>query len=155
MKMPVLQSFWFLLAAGALLCEGARPLPRAAMAATLAGITGVALLVHIMTQSRLRPLARVAAALAPVRLRTGLRIGVTDDAGTQWVLHFLPLFGSDLRIGDPAFAEGHRNRRGEFRAMTVTNIRTGGRHISRWALSTITMATCAVVMALVLLTTTG
>ncbi|WP_067569811.1 hypothetical protein [Nocardia acidivorans] len=155
MEMPVLQPFWFLLAAAALLLEGMPPLSREVMSGTLGAVAATALLVHLVANAHIGPMSRAARAFAPIRWRTGMRLGITDDAGAQWTLHFLPSFGTDLHLGDPAFAEGHESRSGEFRASTVTNIRTGSRHISRWALSSMTAATCLVLVALLIGTTPG
>lgn len=155
MEMPVLQPLWFVLAAAALMLEGLPPLSRTVMAATVGAVAAMALCIHLVAQGRSGLISRAARPLAPIRWRTGMRLGITDDAGAQWTLHFLPLFGTDLHLGDPAFADGHQSRYGEFRASTVTNIRTGSRHISRWALSSITAATCVVLVALLIATTTG
>ncbi|MEV6065029.1 hypothetical protein AB0L82_00615 [Nocardia sp. NPDC052001] len=153
MEMPVLQPFWFLLATAALFLEGLPPFSRAIMTATVGAVAAAALLVHVVAGARIGLISRLARPFAPIRWRTGMRLRITDDAGVRWTLHFLPWFGTDLHSGDPAFAEGHRSRTGEFRASTVTNIRTGSRHISRWAMSSMTAATCLVLMALLIGTT--
>ncbi|MGW4122118.1 hypothetical protein [Nocardia sp. NPDC004711] len=150
MEMPALQPLWFVGTAVALVGEGMLPLSRAAMAVTAGGVAVTALLVHLAARPRIGPLARLAGRCAPVRRYLGMRVGITDDAGAHWVLHFLPLFGTDLHLGDPAFADGHENRFGEFRALTVTNIRTGNRHFSRWATGSIAAATSVVLVGLVL-----
>ncbi|MRH90812.1 hypothetical protein GFY24_25805 [Nocardia sp. SYP-A9097] len=153
MEMPVLQSFWFLLAAAALLVEGMPPMSRAIMAETVGAVAAAALLVHVVAGASIGLMSRAARPLAPIRWRTGIRLGITDDAGAQWTLHFLPWFGTDLHLGDPAFAEGRERSAGNFRASIVTNIRTGSRHISRRAMSAMTAATCVVLVALLIGTT--
>ncbi|WP_067539719.1 hypothetical protein [Nocardia crassostreae] len=155
MEMLVLQPFWFVLVTFLLVLEAIPPLPRTVMAATVCGVLAAAGCVHTAARSRSRPIARIAGRLAPVRWRTGMRLGITDDAGTRWILHFLPWFGHDLHLGDPAFAEGHSRHGGEFRALSLTNIRTGSRHISRWAMASITAATCTVVVILLIASPTG
>ncbi|MFC9999326.1 hypothetical protein [Nocardia sp. NPDC127526] len=155
MEMRVLQPFWFVLATFLLVLEAIPPLPRTVMAATLGAVLTAAVCVHTAARSGSTPIARIAGRLAPVRSRTGLRLDLTDDAGTPWSLHFLPWYGHDLRRGDPAFAEGYSRRGGEFRASSLTNIRTGSRHISRWAMASITAATCTVTVVLLIVSPTG
>ncbi|WP_157574662.1 hypothetical protein [Nocardia jejuensis] len=148
--MPVLQPFWFLLAAGSLVVEGMPPVPHSVMVATVATLIAVAAVIHASARSHYGALARTAGPLALIRWRPGVRFGITDETGKQWTLHFLPWLGMDLHVGDAAFAEGHQTRGGEFRAATLVNIRTGGRHFSRWTMSTLTATTCLVLMALVI-----
>ncbi|WP_067828162.1 hypothetical protein [Nocardia inohanensis] len=152
LEMPVLQPFWFLFAAAALVLEGIPPLSRAIMAVTAGGVAVTAMLVHLAARLGPHPLTALAIRLAPIRSRTGLRLHITDDAGTLWTLHFLPWLTEDLHPGDPAFAEGRQTADREFRALTLTNIRTGNRHISRWAMAWLTAATCLVLVALLLAT---
>ncbi|MFJ4651334.1 hypothetical protein ACIP5Y_08665 [Nocardia sp. NPDC088792] len=155
MGMPVVQPFWFVIAAVAVVAEDIARLSHPILGATLGGVAATAALIYLFTRSGVRPLARTARRVAPIRMRKGMRLGITDDTGARWTLHFLPLFGTDLHVGDPAFAEGHENRYGEFRALTLTNIRTGTRHISRWAVSTYTTVTCAVLVVLLFVAPTG
>ncbi|MVU75752.1 hypothetical protein GPX89_00660 [Nocardia sp. ET3-3] len=155
MTMPALQPLWFVGLAAALLWEGMLPLSRAAMAVTAGGVAVTALIVHWAARPRVGPLARVAGYVAPIRRRRGMRVGITDDAGAQWILHFLPLFGTDLLLGDPAFADGHENRHGEFRALTVTNVRTGHRHFSRWAVASVTVMVSVILAGLAFSTARG
>ncbi|MEC3956795.1 hypothetical protein VMT65_27420 [Nocardia sp. CDC153] len=150
LEMPALQPFWFIGTAAALVGEGMLPLSRAAMAVTAGGVAVTALIVHTMAR-----VSRTAGFLAPIRMHRGIRVLLTDDAGAQWILHFLPLFGTDLDPGDPAFAEGHRHRDGEFRALMVTNIRTGQRHFSRWAVASVLAVTSVILSGLVLGTAPG
>ncbi|UGT41408.1 hypothetical protein LTV02_36695 [Nocardia yamanashiensis] len=149
LEMPVLQPCWFIFAAAALMLEGIPPLSRAIMAVTAGGVAVTAILVHLAARLVPHPLT---ARFALVRRRTGLRLHVTDDTGALWTLHFLPWLPHDLHPGDPAFAEGRQTADREFRALTLTNIRTGNRHLSRHAMAWLTAATCLVLVALLLAT---
>lgn len=150
LMVPYLDPSWFIIAAVAVTAETGARLERPTVVTTTVGLLAVAVLIQRGARSRNWVLARIARTLAPIRMRTGMRLGVTDVAGTAWILDFLPIAGTDLHVGDPMFADGHENR-GEFRALRLTNVRTGYRHISLWSVLTGIASTCTVVVAALLI----